>query len=50
MAYRPEIDEFFSRERDTEVQYLLPALKERMQRVLEEHPSLHPDDWQPTAA
>jgi len=47
MGFDDEIDEFFSREKDTEVQYYLPALKERMLRTIREHPPVHPDDWQP---
>jgi hypothetical protein len=48
MDFSPEIDEFFSREKDTDIQYLLPALKTRLLSVLESHPPIHPDDWSPT--
>jgi len=47
MDFNDQIDEFFSRERDTEVFYLLPDLKERMIKVIEDHPPAHPDDWTP---
>jgi hypothetical protein len=47
MNFSSEIDEFFSRERDTEVHHYLPALKNRMLNAIRENPPLHPDDWQP---
>jgi hypothetical protein len=47
MDFNEEIDAFFSREKDTEVHYLLPKLKERMLKVIQEHPPAHPDDWRP---
>jgi hypothetical protein len=47
MNFNPEIDAFFSRERDTEILYLLPALKQRMLSVIHSHPPAHPDDWSP---
>jgi hypothetical protein len=47
MDFNEEIDSFFSREKDTEVHYLLPKLKERMLKVIQEHPPAHPDDWSP---
>ena len=47
MNYSEELDEFFSRERDTEVWYLLPRLKERMLHSLRDFPPPHPDDWRP---
>jgi len=46
MNFSSEIDEFFSRERDTEVHYLLPALKERILKVIVEDPPAHPDDYE----
>jgi len=46
-SYGPNFDEFFSRVRDTEIQFYLPELKERMLRVIQEHPPTRPDDWQP---
>ena len=49
-AYSPEMDEFFSRVRDTEILHYLPTLKERMLRVLKEHPPVHLDDWEPPRA
>ena len=47
MNFSPEVDEFFSRERDTEIHYLLPRLKDRLLKSIQEHPPIHPDDWQP---
>jgi hypothetical protein len=47
MNFDAEIDEFFSREEDTEIQYLVPKLKERMLQVIREYPPAHPDDWEP---
>lgn len=47
MNFDSEIDEFFSREIDTEVHYLVPQLKERMIKAIQEHPPAHPDDWEP---
>lgn len=46
MNFSAEIDEFFSRERDTEVHYLLPALKERILKAIVEDPPAHPDDYE----
>lgn len=46
MNFSAEIDEFFSRERDTEVHYLLPALKERILNAIAEDPPAHPDDYE----
>lgn len=46
MNFSAEINAFFSRERDTEVHYLLPRLKDRMLRAIQEHPPNHLDDWQ----
>ena len=47
MNYNEDLDEFFSRERDTEVWYLLPRLKERMLNSLRDFPPPRPDDWRP---
>src|SRR5271169_224038 len=47
MGFNEEVDEFYSRETDTEVQRFLPRLKQRMLRVLREFPPAHPDDWVP---
>jgi hypothetical protein len=47
MTFNPQIDEFFSKERDTDIQYLLPALKQRLLSSIEHHPPAHPDDWSP---
>jgi hypothetical protein len=47
MNFNPEIDEFFSRIRDTEIFHLLPALKRRMMHAIEQHPPHHLDDWEP---
>jgi hypothetical protein len=41
------MDEFFSRERDTEIWHFLPELKKRMGRTIKERPPRHPDDWLP---
>lgn len=49
MGFDDEVDKFFSQERDVEVQYYLPELKERMLRVISEHPPAHPDDWRPSS-
>jgi hypothetical protein len=49
MDFRPDVDEFFSKERDTEIHYLLPALKDRMLKVLRDDPPVHPDDWRSAA-
>jgi hypothetical protein len=48
MGFDDEIDAFFCREKDTEIQQYLPQLKERMLRTIREHPPAHPDDWQPS--
>lgn len=48
MNFSEKIDEFFSREEDIEVLYLVPALKERMLQAIQEHPPAHLDDWEPT--
>ena len=50
MNFNPKIDEFFSRERDTEVHYFLPQLKSRMLQAIQNNPPPHPDDWQPMSA
>jgi len=47
MNFSPIVDEFFSRERDLEVYYLLPELKHRMLRAIQRYPPEHPDDWYP---
>jgi hypothetical protein len=47
MKFDEEVDEFFSREEDIEIQYLVPKLRERMIKVIRDHPPAHPDDWQP---
>jgi hypothetical protein len=47
MNYNEDINEFFSKERDTEVWWLLPRLKERMLNSLRDFPPPHPDDWRP---
>jgi len=43
-----DMDEFFSRVRDTEIYHFLPELKERMLTSIRRHSPLHPDDWVPT--
>jgi hypothetical protein len=48
MNFNPEIDQFFSKEEDTEIQYLLPALKRRLLSAIERHPPIHLDDWSPS--
>lgn len=50
MNYTNVIDEYFSRERDLEVRYLVPRLKERMLNSLREHPPAHADDWTPPSS
>jgi hypothetical protein len=47
MNFDAQIDDFFSREHDIEILSFLPELKQRMLRVIEEHPPEHPDDWEP---
>jgi hypothetical protein len=49
MNFSEEVDEFFSREVDTEIQYYLPELKERLLNLTREFPPAHPDDWVPPA-
>jgi hypothetical protein len=46
MNFSSEIDEFFSRERDTEIHRFLPALKERILEAIAEDPPAHPDDYE----
>lgn len=48
MNFSKQVDEFFSREKDTEVFYFLPRLKERMLESLKKHPPAHADDWTPS--
>jgi hypothetical protein len=50
MNFSTEVDDFFSREIDTEIQYLLPQLKERMLAAIKKNPPAHPDDWIPSSA
>jgi len=45
--FTPEIEDFYARVRDTEVLHYVPELKERMLRVIRQHPPPHPDDWEP---
>ena len=45
-TFTAEMDEFFSRERDTEILYYVPELKQRMLDVIRDHPPPHPDDWE----
>ena len=47
MNYNEDINEFFSKERDTEVWWLLPRLKERMLNSIRDFPPPRPDDWRP---
>lgn len=47
--YDDEMDEFFSRVEDTEIQYYVPELKERMLRSIRQYPIPHPDDWEPSS-
>jgi hypothetical protein len=44
--YDNAMDEFFSRERDTEIWQFLPELKQRMAQMIKERPPRHPDDWE----
>ena len=46
--YGPQIDEFFSRVEDKEIQYYVPELKERILRAIRHDPPAHPDDWEPS--
>jgi hypothetical protein len=41
------MDEYFSRVEDKEVLHYVPALKERMERVIKADPPVRPDDWEP---
>jgi hypothetical protein len=45
--YDETMDEYFSRVEDTEVLRYVPALKNRMERVIGEDPPVRPDDWEP---
>jgi hypothetical protein len=47
MVYSPKVEEFFSREEDTEILYYVPELKQRMLSAIERSPPPHPDDWMP---
>lgn len=47
IPFDPEIDDIFSQKYDAEVHYLLPELKRRMTKVIEEHPTVRPDEWEP---
>lgn len=48
MNYTDEVDEFFSRVRDTEILYYVPELKRRMIHSINQCPSSpRPDDWEP---
>jgi hypothetical protein len=47
-SFTAEMNEFFSRERDTDILDYVPELKRRMLRAQKEHPSPRPDDWEPT--
>jgi hypothetical protein len=40
------MDEYFSRVEDKEVLHYVPALKERMERVIRADPPVRPDDWE----
>ena len=50
MNFNPDIDEFFSREQDTEIHHYLPELKSRLLSVIHRHPPVHLDDWSPATA
>jgi hypothetical protein len=45
--FSPQMDEFFSRVEDKEVNEYMPELKERMLKSIRENPPAHRDDWQP---
>jgi len=47
LTFDSDVDRFFSRKKDTEVQFYVPKLKRRMLRSLENNPPAHQDDWQP---
>jgi len=47
LMFDSQVDRFFSREKDTEVQFYVPELKRRMLRSLQDNPPPHPDDWEP---
>lgn len=47
-SFTAEMNEFFSRERDTDILDYVPELKRRMLRAQREHQSPRPDDWEPT--
>jgi hypothetical protein len=46
-GFTAELDECYSRVRDTEVLMYIEKLKSRMLDAIEQHPPAHPDDWSP---
>ena len=46
-TFTSEMDQFFSQERDTDILYYVPELKQRMLNVIRNHPPPRLDDWEP---
>jgi len=47
-SFSSEMNEFYSRERDTDILEYVPQLKQRMLDVIRQHPPPRPDDWEAT--
>lgn len=47
LVFDSDIDQYFSREKDTEIHYYVPELRRRMLSAIQENPPMHPDDWEP---
>jgi hypothetical protein len=47
-SFTAEMNEFFSRQRDTDILDYVPELKRRMRQAQSEHLPPRPDDWEPT--
>ena len=48
-GFTTEMNEFYSRDRDTDILDYVPELKQRMLDIIRQYPPLHPDDWEATA-